>query len=247
MAIVSGYYDLSNFINVRYALNIALTNYFSELLFSGDNTRVVYATTKYAFRKRIMDNTEINLNTLNFPFLNFKIKEISKYSNNQTARKLFNNAMNTRGIYIPELSKKLRYTPIEVNYDCTLFYHRDEETQFGFDELLWQASNETLLHVPIVIDSKEVNFSAYVGLNLNFEPTYDETTALKQNRIHSISINPNITTIILKSNEPGTNYCIPERLILDFYSSYNENPGDMATAEQLEWIIDHFNEENIPD
>lgn len=247
MAEQLGFYNLDLYHNTRYALNITLHNYFANMLFNGDVKRTIYSSTQFAFRTRSgwANNTsgtnpkDINFQTLDFPFLNFRI---NKVVNSRSPRKLWKHFQNKFGVYIPELNRKIRYTPIDIDYDCTLFYHRDDELQYGFDELAWDNSSETKVYPELEIDGNTLPFTAFVSYNLDYEPQYNETTALKMNNIHSISLNPTITTILLKDNFPGANYCITKKLIMEFATIYDLDAELLGEETIMNYIYNQYNE-----
>ena len=53
---ITGFYSTKNFIHVRHAINLALITHFSNMLFDGDTSRIIYSTNAYAFRTRSNQN-----------------------------------------------------------------------------------------------------------------------------------------------------------------------------------------------
>ena len=236
------YYDFGLYRNTRYAINMAVETYLANVLFGGDGTRIVYSSTQYAFRERSSSLTP-NLNNLEFPFLNYRMDKVDKVDPAQTARSQWKHVTNSSGAYFPELSRKLRFTPMEIAYDSTIFYHRDDELQYGFDELIWEDSNDTTLYPVIEIDGEEIVFPAYFEYHLDYNPEYNETTALDSNRISSATLNFRVESLIIKDNFAGGNYCIPEKIVFDFLVMHGFDPDEIQSQETYEYIIDHFNEE----
>ena len=100
---------------VYYGVYIAVDNHFSDLLFSGDNTRIVTARDDYALRKRSDLQANQGRSDLDFPFMNYKNRGWS-----------FNDAWQKhtfpgfyQGIYIEDLGQKVKYDPVSFEFEGT--------------------------------------------------------------------------------------------------------------------------------
>lgn len=219
MAEAPRYYDSNNnLLNTFYSLNIQLQTFFTDLLFPEDSTRIIYSSTAYAFRKRFTqqtqnpdENTPIYFNNLNFPFMNYRGK-----IKNGTDRHWWNQSAQASGIFIDEIGKKLKYTPVTVQYDSTVYYGRDDDKQKAMNDLIFSASNEVQVPFYINVDGIDLQMPGVLTYKLDDEPTFNEQDWLKMNKIHTIKLDFEVQTIMIKTNDPGTNYCITEQAILNF-------------------------------
>lgn len=232
----SDYFETTSFRNCIDASIIAVWNHFSSMLFKDDSTRIVYASSDFAFRKREQEQQkrENPSGNLDLPFMNFRIDQGGLA--NQVDRKWFNHIANIRGVWIPELARNIRFTPVTLSFDSTLFVHKDIDAMFAVSELFWDDSNETQLRPVVVIDDCEVELPGNLGYNLNPYSQYSENDWLKENKMIAIQVNMTLETFIIKDN---SNISIPQKVILDFAHGLNaptDNPSEI-----LEGIIDHDN------
>ena len=227
MASVTSYYDLTNFRNTVYALNLKIEEHYSSLLLEGDATRIIYSDNSQALRKRAKDQDWY------LPFMNYKVNKIDGNTN----RPWWNHYMNIAGVYIPELERKLRYTPIKVTYDSTLFLHRDDSLQYTIAKIIGDDSNETILSPIITIDDQEIQLQAILSYNFDYEPEFTESDWLDKNNIHSITLNFEFDYQIISDNT--SNFGIPDTVLFEWGRLHND--GDILD-NTYEFMIDRFNE-----
>lgn len=226
------FYANKAFINVAYAIDIALFSHLSNLLLDGDQTRMIYSSNAYSMRKRSDDNN----GDLNFPFINFKTINYEP-----GLRIWWNSSAWTKGIFVPEISAKVKIFPITLSYECSFWCHRDDELRYAITELIYDADNKTILKPNIEIESEIINFPALVDYSPSFEPEYDEQSWLEQNNIHTISMDFTIDTFGLKTN---SNISIPQSVLFNFIvendldKSLNSDDYD----EMYELVVDHLTE-----
>lgn len=187
-----GFYKNKNLLNTVYAVDIAIEQHHAGILFDGDVSRIIYATNAYALRKRANGQEWDNAS---LPFMNHKVVGMS-----QVDRRWWNNHANLIGFYFPELERNVRITPVKLEYEATVFYHRDDELQYGFQEIWWDDSNETTFTPVIQINGTEVPFTGLLGYNLSYEPQYSEQDWLEQNKIHSMRLDFTVDTFFFKSD-----------------------------------------------
>jgi len=240
---LTNYYDLTSFRNTIYTLNIALETYLSNQLFKNDATRIVYSSSEFAFRKRTQELSKLgngtNLNNLDLPFLNYKITGIDR----SVSRQWWNKPIVNRGLFIDELGFKVKCLPVKISYDSTIYFHRDDDLLYAYNQLLWDDGDETKINFSLMVEGVELGFfSLYMLDNMSYEPTYNETEWLTRNKIHTASLNFTCETVIIKDNL--LNFGIPEKVILDFMVMHEVN-NDISNEERLEFIVDRFNEEVI--
>lgn len=231
----SDFFDTGNFRNCIHASNIAIHNHFASLIFKGEVKRVVYASSEFAFRERSRQLG--GSQNLDLPFMNFRIRSLKNDAN----RPWWHAQANNRGLWIPELGRNLRYTPVTIEYDSTIFLHKDIDAMYALTELFWDDDNETTLTPKVIIPNEGTDYEVDVFGNLIYDlngySQYNESDWLKENKMIAHQINMSLETFILKDN---TNISIPKTVILNFGHGLNipgENPEDVYNG-----TIDHLNE-----
>lgn len=232
------YYQDQNFLNTTYALDISLEAHFSSFLFPLEETsteRIVYADNSYALRRRAeLEHRKGNNTNLNLPFMNYKL---TSYDFGQ--QDWWNNEAFSRGIFLDDIGIKVRISPVLLEYEATFWSHRDDEIRYAYTELRFDADTKTTVNSSIEINSQEVPFVGQLGYTgLAFDPTYTESDWLERNKIHSIALDFEVVTFMMKAN---AEIAIPETVILEFNTLHGLE--QTATREEtLEAIIDHFSD-----
>jgi len=236
----TNYYDLTalNFRNTIYSLNLAVETHFANLIFQGDANRIIYSDNSNSLRKRAAGQA---WNNLYLPFMNYKVKQISHPS---PERPWFNHSMNIGGVWVEELQKKVRYTPIRVEYEATFFIERDDDMQYAMSEMVFDDSNETLLKPEITIDGQSLQLLAVLGYNYNldYEPDFVQKDWFDKNEIHSIGLNFEFDYQYIKDNTSG--FGIPDEVILNWGRLFDD--GTSSVDEIYTFMIDRFNETVTP-
>lgn len=239
------YYNDSSFINTFYSANITLEQYYTNLVFGGETGRIVYSSTEFAFRKRtqqiaernqLPSNTQISLNTLELPFMNYRGKPVPG-----TERTWWSSPLNTGGVFIDELGYKIRLFPVTFQYDATLYFHKEEDNFYAFNLVAIDDSNETQVNYEMQIDDQVVANIGVLSYNIDYEPTYNENDWLQQNDIRTIKLDFELQTFLMKSNSSG--FAVTEQAILDFYTMHPEYPVDPdegGVIQDYEQIIEYF-------
>jgi hypothetical protein len=232
---MGNYYEDENFLNVSYAMKIALETHFANMLFGGDSTRVIYSSNAYAFRKRSKSND----GNLALPFLNFKIVDYSAGK-----REWWHANAYTTGMYLSDLEEKVQFAPVQIDFEATYWCHRADEMFYAASELIWDADNKTVVvAASIDVDGTTVDLAgalSYAGPKI--DPTYDENDWLERNKIHNISLDFDVNTFHLKTNSSIT---IPTTVAFEWARS-NTDVDDEDTfsyEETISLIIDHLSEE----
>jgi len=223
MAETKRFYDFGSDVNICYAANIALEKYIAKNFLNDDLTRVIYASTEFALRKR---SAAIKYSNLDLPFINYKVRPIDPYSTGRPS--WANNQLATEGVYEEALGKKVLAIPVTINYDSTFFIHRDDETHFLYNKLSWDTTLETKLILPIEIDGLAVPIIGVIKYNLDFDPDYIDKDWLEKNKIHTISLDMTIDTFFIKLN---SSFSITETFILDFVR------GKIGDSESVEDVM----------
>jgi hypothetical protein len=227
------YYANNSFINTEYAIDIALFTHMADMVFNGDQQRIIYSSNDYALRKR----SDENKGKLDLPFFNFRITD------NVTGDRRWWNAKGYGGIYINELERKIAYRPIQLAYEATYWCHRDDELRYAFNQFNWDSDNKTILQAQIDVEkgtsSEPLGIPCVLSYSGNsFDPQYDESAWLEENHIHTASINFEIETFALKDNYDVT---ITEEVLFNF-ASYNGYDGEFNYIDVYNWTVDHLQE-----
>lgn len=233
------YYADKNFLNIAYATDIELENHFSNMLFGGDTSRIVYSSNAHAMRKRSKQSgEETSSSNLHLPFMNYRTDDYRIDPGNIR----WNARAYTQGVYIPELQQKIVYAPLIVEYEATFWCHRDDELRYAFNEVHFDSGNKTVLTPSVEIDGNTVPFTAWLTYDdLQFDPEYDENDWLERNNIHSAAIDFQIETLALKTN---TNITLTEEVVFNFVADHGFEAS--SYEEALTFIVDHMSEEVTP-
>ena len=207
-----------SFLNVIHASNLALWDHYAGMFFAGDIERIIYASSDYAFKKRAKfqsNKKPNNFGNLDFPFMNFKIQPNGIINGGE--RNWWNMALNTQGMFVEELQRKIRLQPIEIEYDSKLYVHAESDLQYAMTLLHWDDSNETLLTPTVMIetDSHEQHTINNIGVlryRASFNPDYNEKDWLEKNKIRVIEINMTLETFMILED---FRFGIPKTATLD--------------------------------
>lgn len=224
-----------SYINVLYAMCIELENYFSRFL-NGDQSRIIYASTDYALVKR--SGTQPDWSNANLPFINYKMD--SKEFGGQ--RNWFNMESFSQGVFVPELRKKLRISPITISFDCSYWTSRDDDYQYVSDMLILDAAAETKIAFDLDFNGTIVKNIGIITFELDTSQKFTESDWLERNDIRSLGINPKVQTFLPISTTEG--FCIPKKVLIDFCVKkelFSDSVDGKSEEELLEATIDHFN------
>lgn len=246
--------DTSNFLNVYYALNIAIETHFANLGLGGDLGRVVYAKKDFCFRKRI-EQVGSQTTNLDFPFMQYAITNISP---NTSRGNYFNNLANISGggIWMEGSGKKVRIAPIKVEYSLNYFFQRLDDTLFCYNKLILDNSNETILYPSLTmkdIEDEDYTFPVPAFLNYsNFDINSDaysssENDWLVSNHINVLEISGiSFDTVALTSDDAG-DVSLTEEVILNFLATkenYSGTLDDIDSVDPQALITSYFSEDD---
>ena len=266
----STYFDQSYFSNgSKYSMNVilsttlALYDYFENFLFNVKNdpqksSRIVFAKNEYAFRARLQNlnkeeaNSELQINTLNMPFMNFGISSISL----SDQRLLASNQLAKYGMYIEELGKKVRLYPVLMQYEGCFFTTQASDAQLVLAKLYKQAATETLLNPVLVYNNVELgNYANLSYSDITYDGQYAESDWLEQNRIHTVAFSFDVDTYFVdtdpgidnddKGGSGNLDYAIVRDLYFKFSTRHNLNnwPKDKDDFDMMfHAAVDHVNQ-----
>lgn len=250
----------SYMLNSILSTTLALMDYFDRLLFVNDHTRVIYSSNAYAFRARLQssrgnENSDLQANDLNFPFMNLAITQggISL----QSTRLNSTYEAKVSGVYIPELGKKVRLIPMEIRFEGTFYTTQMADAQMAIARVFRRASTELLLQPSLWYNDTEIkNVANIVFDDVVLDDKYDETDWLEKNRIHTVGFTISASTYLvdiypgaftdedLGAGGESSKYWTVRKVILRWalrnnLSSWNGNDfDDWATG-----IVDHLDQE----
>lgn len=230
------------YINIFYALNIALDSYLSEHLLEGDSSRIVYSSTEYALVKR---SGQQQWNNANLPFINYRMDDKTLGG----SRNWFSFEAYSQGVYVDALRRKLRLIPVSISYDASYWTGRDDDYQFATDMMLSDAAAETKLEYYLDYNGTIVKNIAILNFNFDTSPQFSERDWLEKNNIWSFSINPSVQTFMPVDNVTG--FCIPKKILFDFCVKKDliiDGQAIEAIEQEtlMEFVVDHINQTITP-
>jgi len=218
----------NNFINTIYAANIAIENHFANYLLNSELDRVVYASNSYALRKR-SNKTPWDVSFL--PFMNYEFSDLE----DGTDRPIWNSSAKIRGSFLKELGKSVRFTPITINYEASVWYNQPLDNLFALTEVIWDNTNETILDFFVNMTTTDgdivpVKLFAILGYNFSYNPQYNQSDWLTENKINTIGLNFEIQTYLLKDD---VSVSIPEEVVFNFAYSKGLNPTEWDSTQSF--------------
>lgn len=205
-----------------YALDIAMEKYFCNLLhFPLD--RLIYASNDFCFREREKKNG----GQLNLPFMNYYLTGYS-----DTDREWWNNYAQSYAVmdvsnqsYYSNLGTQLKLTPVKAEYEATVFFNQRKDAEFAYHQLVQDEANETMvsfeLESSVLDENGDPNIllnNGIVYLEIEFNPTYNETDWLQQNNIWTVQANFNVDTFMIYGNSDN-DFHIAKEVELEFITS----------------------------
>lgn len=241
------YHDVSNFRNVIFSSILALFEYYENFFFPGEPDRIVYSTTDFAFRRRLqtqkLKSTEndLSINSLNFPFMSFSIQPGG--INQAVERSSWKNfPLEREGIMDWTIGKKLRLSPLNIDFEATYFTNKTTDMHWAMSEVLWDNTLETIIKPKILIDDVEFENIGNLSLNSSYNSNYAEKDWLEKNKIQAITLDFSCDTFLIK--DQNSSFGIPQTVLFDFIHKQNienvdfDNPDEVYSA-----VIDHIHGE----
>ena len=136
-----------------------------------------------------------------------------------------------------ELGQKIRCSPVSLNYEATFWCNRADEVRYAYTEFRFDADSKTTITSYINIDNQDIPFVGQLGYTgLSFEPLYKEDDWLERNKIHSVTLDFEVITFIMKSNAAIS---IPEKILFLFNSLHGVTNTE-SREENIDLLINHF-------
>jgi len=218
-------------VNTMMCMDGAIVKHFSDMLFKGDTSRVVYASTERCFRERAKDNEGV----LNLPFMNIYRRSIGPQVSYNSWR---NKDMTINGIFIDELGATVRALPVTVTYDANVFYGgRMPDSLIASGLTLQDDAYETRLKyfIPIKESDKSLGDIAVLKYNQAFDNLYSDTDYFEKNKIRNIQLDFTFDTFLLLDADVSIG--VTEETILNLSSAYSL-PDGLSMEEAYSIILD---------
>jgi hypothetical protein len=199
--------------------NIAVTQYLADTLFDGDLGRIVWASNDKTFKKRQEQVTKRSptIGTLDLPYCSFRLSQDG--AEKSTQRPWFNQALNVEGVWIEELGRKVRVTPVHFQYEGVVCVQHDTDLYWLQQLRLWDASNEKILKPVLETENEsggkeEIKNIAVIYLTPHMNTRFSENDWVQNNKIQAIDLDIQVDTYLLLDNRKG--YWIAVKSVLKF-------------------------------
>ena len=233
MATISrNYYERTGQRNVLIlvALKAGVESYFYNMFFPNDTNRIEYSTTDFALQKRSSNSP---WNNALLPFMNYR--ETTFNGDNDRGWQSFNNLKN--GVYIDELGLKVRFTPVSLEFDSTLWFATERDTNIAIQKLIDDEAGETPINYTIGVNGFDLPLYGYLEYNnLDFKPSFDNNDWLINNKVSTIKMDFKVQTF-LPMIDKQPEYALTEKVILDFGSLIG---AEGSLLEKREAVLNHF-------
>ena len=224
-----------------YALDLEIENYFSNLLrFPLD--RIIYASNDFTFKER----TKKNDGQLNLPYMNYY-----RIGYSDVDRKWWNNYANAFGLmdiggktYYKDTKCLIRLVPIKIEYESTIFFSQQKDCEYAYSRILLENSNETLIYPKLNIkgeteeDDVILKNIAIQNMDLEFNPTYNESDWLVNNKIWTISMDLSYDTFLVYASSEEI-YIAKDVLVKFLFSKNLIKSNNESNLENV--LDDYFN------
>jgi hypothetical protein len=222
--------------------NTAVYQYLADTLFDGDLDRIVWASNEKTFKRRQEQVMKRNptIGVLDLPYCSFRLSQDGLEKSTQ--RPWFNQALNTEGLWIEELGRKVRVTPVQIRYEGVICVQHNTDLYWLQQLMLWDASNEKLLSPVLETESdsgqrREIKNIAVVYLVPHMNTRFAEDDWVRNNKIQAIDLDIQVDTYLLLDNRKG--YWIAVKSALGFI---NDTMPGILTAEREKGDEDRYPE-----
>lgn len=231
----------TNFVNSMYSLDISVEKYLKDLLFPFDHdlSRIVYASNDYSFRERSNKNN----GNLNLPYVNYKLKQGGFQFNNDANWR--NSRAYTDGVFLDGVGVKAKIIPVIFEYECTFWSNRDDEVKYaGLNVSFDQGTTSNPIDYQVQINNQTVPLLGKLYFDSNeIDGNFTEKDWLEKNQIHSLSMDFNVKTFILKVDNAVS---ITEKIIFEFTTQHGVDES-FTDEERYNFVIDRFSDEVVPE
>jgi len=253
------FFDKPSFNNIL-ATNIAIYKYLADMFFSGDMGRVVWASTDMMFRKRqeqlaerkLNDSPKTDLSLLDLPFCSFRLTQ-DGIKPGGSQRSWWSPALHVEGMWFEELGRRLRITPVTINYEACFCCNHDTDLYMAQQNQVWDKNTETI--VESFIDATAPNGDVHTLKNIiiydadpHVNQTFTEKDWLEKNKIQTITLDINCQTWLV-DEDINHRYSVTKKVLYDFLHGanyYNRISGEKDVDTAANKIIsDIFHKDNV--
>jgi hypothetical protein len=242
------------FFNVILSTNIAVYKYLAGLYFDGDMERVVWASTDMMFKKRQEQlaarkqnhTPKDTLGILDMPFCSFRLAQDGVSEG--TDRNWWNPALNVEGMWMEELGRRVRVTPMTLAYEACFICQHDVDLYWAQNANIWDKAGETI--VESFIDAVGPDGTAHTLKNIiiydaeaHMNAQYTERDWLEKNKLQTITMDIQCQTWAM-GEDVRHRYCVSRKVVFDFLEGSGHLPnlihgeGDVdSQARQIIWNL----------
>jgi hypothetical protein len=241
------------FLNVILSTNIAIYKYLADLYFEGDLERVVWASSDMMFRKRQEQlaarkqdhNPKDTLGILDMPFCSFRL--VQDGVKEGTDKNWWNPALNAEGMWIEELGRRVRITPMTLSYEACFICQHDTDLYWAQNANIWDKAKETIVESfidavgPDGITRTLKNIIIY-DATPQMNTLYNELEWLGKNKLQTIAMDIQCQTWAMEE-DAHHHYSVTRKVIFDFLHGANyfnliHGEGDVnSQEEQVIWNL----------
>lgn len=250
------YYD-SDLMNKKYidthlAVQTTLETFFSDVLFKGDLSRVVYASPDMAFRRRVQtldskkeynEDAPIVPEGLDLPFIQYFPESDPEADDRPSA---VSASSVIRGEWDEDFETHVRSLATKQTYKATLFVARRDEARFFHTMLLQEKEPKFPIRYYYTLEWRGVNLTIPINItieNLSTTPNFEQTKFLTKNKVFPVTVDFTVRTYQLIINS-FDNFCqLPKRFsnVIDDYDELNAPTEYITEKVVLNWASEKFN------
>lgn len=247
----SSYYDPNRFYNTYYLILMSLLKYFSKEIFKDDGTRMIYASSEFAFRARLNQlnaNTNPDFSSLELPFGSlFRTTEWDK----ENKAGVIHAGAALGSITLPS-GRVVRFMNMTAQFELTLYFHREDDAQIALEILRWiQYPSKKLIQLSgMEYKGEAVDVPLCISLtDIDYAGQYKEKQWIEEQRMIPIKATILADSVIFDQyaqgassglftlwpgSSGGDEIVLTEKVVLDFLSYHGSNKYFDKTGLLLE-------------
>jgi hypothetical protein len=215
--------------------------------------RVVWASTDMMFRKRqeqlaerkVNNNPKNTLGILDMPFCSFRLAQDGVTEG--ADRNWWNPALNVEGVWMEELGRRVRITPMTLAYEACFICQHDADLYWAQNTNIWDKAQETI--VESFIDAVGPDGITHTLKNIiiydataHMNAQYSESDWLTNNKLQTITMDIQCQTWAM-AEDTHHRYCVARKVVFDFlhgagYFNLIHGEGNVdSQAEQVVWNL----------
>ena len=203
----STFYDHSIYSNVYYAAQIPLEFYLADVLMRSDLSRVQWSSDAYAFRRRFEladvqnggDFESLQPTSLKLPFVNYWY-ENGKFWEPDDRPFSVNSQQMLKGQWQDGMPARLYAIAVKTPMVATVYYDSDQDARLAYELLMWERQPKGPIQLTSSVKWKDVDLQIPVFVtfeDVTFNPKFNETDWLKQQRMFPLQMRFTVRTYII--------------------------------------------------